>query len=164
MREHPPQIRYTLMACLTHIRTTEVTDYIVRMMLDFDSQGRHITERQLNRELLHDIKRVEGKMQILFRVAEAVLEEPDGTVREVVFPRVKEQTFQHLVTEFKYTRPQYRLIHQFYMRNKHLHHSRRMFAATPGESYLSQRQSFSARDRSACSYQALHWHKAPIFS
>ncbi len=126
MREHPPPIRYTLMACFVHIQGGEVTDAVTRMMLELIRKIDTLTERQLDRDLLHDIKRVEGKLQILFRIAEAVVEEPDGTVREVLFPRVKEETFQHLVTEFKTSGPQYRLIHQFYMRNKYVRHYRRM--------------------------------------
>lgn len=126
MREHPPQIRYTLMACFAHVRAAEVTDDVTRMMLELIRKIDTLTERQLDRDLLHDIKRVEGKMQILFRIAEAVVEDPEGTVREVLFPRVKEETFQHLVTEFKTSGPQYRLMHQFYMRNKYARHYRRM--------------------------------------
>lgn len=91
MREHPPQIRYTLMACLVHVRATEVTDDMTRMMLELIRKIDTLTERQLDRELLHDIKRVEGKMQILFRIAEAVVEDPEGTVREVSFHASKKR-------------------------------------------------------------------------
>lgn len=126
LREHPAPIRYTLMACFVHVRATEVTDDVTRMMLELIRKIDTLTERQLDRELLQDIKRVEGKMQILFRIAEAVVEEPDGTVRDVLFPRVKEETFQNLVSEFKTSGPQYRLLHQYYMRNKYARHYRRM--------------------------------------
>jgi len=34
------------------------------------------TEKHLQKELLRDIKRVAGKVQLLYRVAEAVVEEP----------------------------------------------------------------------------------------
>jgi hypothetical protein len=40
-------------------------------------------------------------MQILSRVAEAVVEQPDGTVRDVIFPAVKEETFRDFVAEFR---------------------------------------------------------------
>ncbi len=126
MREHPDQIRYALMSCVIHLRASEVTDDITRMMIEMIHRIDAQTEKQLDRELLRDIKRVEGKMQILFRVAEAVVTNPEGTVREVIFPRVKEDVFQHLVAEFKTSGPQYRLIHQYLMRNKYARHYRRM--------------------------------------
>ena len=126
MREHPDQIRYALMSCFIHLRASEVTDDITRMMIEMIHRIDVQTEKQLDRELLQDIKRVEGKMQILFRVAEAVVTNPEGTVREVIFPRVREDVFQNLVAEFKTSGPQYRLIHQYLMRNKYARHYRRM--------------------------------------
>ena len=45
--------------------------------------------------MIHTL-RVTGKIQLLFRVAEAVVEEPEGTIRDVLFPRVKEETFRDL--------------------------------------------------------------------
>jgi hypothetical protein len=47
-------------------------------------------------------------MGILSRVAEAVVEQPDGVVREVIFPAVKEQTFKDLVAEFRTSGPHLR--------------------------------------------------------
>lgn len=126
MREHPAAIRYALLACFIHQRAREVTDDVTRMMMEMIHRIESQTERQLDRELLQDIKKVEGKVQILFRVAEAVVETPDGTVREVIFPRIKEEVFQNLVAEFKTSGPQYRVLHQLFMRNKYARHYRRM--------------------------------------
>jgi hypothetical protein len=42
---------------------------------------------------------VRGKTGILFKVASAVTEAPDGVVREVIFPVVDERTFHALVKE-----------------------------------------------------------------
>ncbi|MEU9450896.1 hypothetical protein [Streptomyces sp. NPDC048277] len=44
-----------------------------------------------------------GKENILFRLAEASIGEPEGTVREVVYPAVSagEQTLRELAHEFK---------------------------------------------------------------
>ncbi len=126
MREHPADIRRALMACFIYLRAKEVTDDATRMMMEMIHRIESLTERQLEREILQDVTRVEGKVQILFRVAEAVVEKPDGKVSEVIFPRVKEEVFQNLVTEFKTSGPQYRLIHQYFMRNKYARHYQRM--------------------------------------
>ena len=126
MREHPAHIRSTLMACFVHVRTSEVVDDITRMTMQMVHRIDARTEQQLQREFLRDIKRVAGKMQILFRVAEAVMEQPDGTVRQVLFPRVKEEVFQNLLAEFRTSGPQYRWIYHSLMRNKYGRHYRRM--------------------------------------
>lgn len=126
MQKHPDDIRYGLMACFIYIRSMEIIDDIVKMFLEMIHRIDLRAERQLDRELLKDIKRVEGKTQILFRVAEAVVENPDGIIREVIFPKVKEETFCDLVAEFKASGPQYRLIHQLFMKEKYNRHYRRM--------------------------------------
>jgi hypothetical protein len=48
-------------------------------------------------------------------VAEAVVEQPDGIVREVIFSQVKEETFHNLVTEFRASGPELRLLRQTVM-------------------------------------------------
>ena len=59
----------------------------------------------MERELLDDLKRVSGKQNLLFELADATLNQPDGIVREVVFPVVGEQTLKDLVKEWKATGP-----------------------------------------------------------
>ncbi len=65
-------------------------------------------------------------MQILSRAAEEVVGEPDGIVRDVIFPRVKEETFTNLVAEFRLKSPQLRLLRQTVMHQKFARHYRRM--------------------------------------
>ena len=65
-------------------------------------------------------------MQLLYRIAEAVIEEPDGTIRTVLFPQVKEETFRELVAEAKASGPQYRIWYHYVMRQKYIHHYRQM--------------------------------------
>ena len=126
MRAHPAPIRYALMACFIHGRTMEVTDDVVRMLLEIIRRIDTQTEKHLQKELVRDIKRVTGKVQLLYRIAEAVVEEPDGTIRTVLFPQVKEETFRDLVAEAKASGPQYRIWYQYVMRQKYVHHYRQM--------------------------------------
>jgi hypothetical protein len=100
------------MASYLYVRAMEVTDDITRMAIDLIHRLETRSEKQINREFLADLKRVDGKMQILSRVAEAVVEQPDGVVREVIFSRVKEETFHDLVTEFRASGPELRLLRQ----------------------------------------------------
>ena len=52
------------------------------------------------------------------------MEEPDGTIREVLFPQVKEETLRDLAAAAKARGPQYRIWSQYVMRQKYIHHSR----------------------------------------
>ena len=50
-------------------------------------------------ELLADATRVRGKAGILFDVARAAMNDPDGTVRDVIFPVAGPDTFEKLLKE-----------------------------------------------------------------
>jgi len=126
MRAHPVAIRYALLACFIHQRTMEVIDHIVRMMLEIIRRIDTQTDKHFQKTLCRDIKRVAGKVQLLFQVAEAVVEEPEGTIRDVLFPRVKEETFRDLATEAKASGAQYRIWYHAVMRQKYGHHYRQM--------------------------------------
>jgi TnpA family transposase/Asp-tRNA(Asn)/Glu-tRNA(Gln) amidotransferase A subunit family amidase len=83
-------------------------------------------ERRVDRELLDELKRVSGKQNLLFDLAGAALEQPDGIVRDVVFPVVGEQTLRDLVKEAKATGPSYRTTLRTVIRNSYKGHYRRM--------------------------------------
>jgi hypothetical protein len=74
----------------------EVTDEVTHMAIELIHRLDARSEKQIHREWLADLERMEGKMQILSTVAEAVTEYPDGIVREVIFPAVKEEIFRNL--------------------------------------------------------------------
>ena len=126
MRAHPAPIRYALLACFISVRTMEVIDDAVRMTLEVIRRMDTQTEKHLEKTLLQDIKRVTGKVQLLYRIAEAVVDAPDGTIRNVLFPCIKEETFHDLVLEAKASHPQYRIWYQSVMRRKFMRHYRRM--------------------------------------
>src|SRR5260221_1010906 len=129
MRDHSNVIRYALMASYLYVRAMEVTDDITRMAIQLIHRLTPRSDTQIHREFLADLKRVDGKMQILSRVAEAVVEQPDGIVREVIFSQVKEETFHNLVTEFRASGPELRLLRQTVMQRKFARHYRRMLPA-----------------------------------
>src|SRR5208337_2179488 len=83
-------------------------------------------ERRVDRELLDELKRVSGKQNLLFDLAGATLEQPDGIVRDVVFPVVGEQTLRDLVKEGKATGPSYRITLRTVIRNSYKGYYRRM--------------------------------------
>ena len=55
----------------------------------------------MEKAFVKDIKKVTGKTNLLFHVAEAAVDQPDGTIREVIFPVVSEQTLRDLVKEYR---------------------------------------------------------------
>src|SRR5687768_3313198 len=60
IRRHPPQVRYSLLAAFCIVRTEEITDTLVELLMSvihkMGSRAKHI----VNKEVIKDIKRVQG--------------------------------------------------------------------------------------------------------
>ena len=107
LRRHPDDIKYTLVAAFCYVRLREITDNVIELAEQVIHKIDKRAEKKVVTEFVADLKRVHGKQDILFRVAKAAIENPDGTVRDVIFSVVSEQTLRDLVNEFKNSGPYY---------------------------------------------------------
>ena len=119
LRRHPEAARLTWLAAFVHLRGRTLTDDLVDLLIETIHRIGARAERRVDRELLDELKRVSGKQNLLFDLAGATLEQPDGIVRDVVFPVVGEQTLRDLVKEAKATGPSYRTTLRTVIRNSY---------------------------------------------
>ena len=126
LRRHAEPFRLTALAAFAHLRGRSLTDGLVDLLIETIHRIAAHAERKVERELFDDLKRVTGKQNILFELADASLAQPDGVVREVVFPVAGEQTLRDLVKEWKATGPTYRTTLRTVIRNSYSGHYRRM--------------------------------------
>ncbi|MEU0568993.1 Tn3 family transposase [Nonomuraea sp. NPDC005983] len=110
MRTHPRELTVLLLAALVHEREREITDTLVELLIATVHRIKARADSKVTKELINAFKRVTGKENILFKVADAALGHPDDPVRQVIFPAVSggEQTLRDLVHEFKTKGPAYR--------------------------------------------------------
>lgn len=127
LRTHPEELRLAMLAALLREREREITDTLVELLISTVHRVAARAEKKATNELVAEFKRVHGKENILFRVAEASLNTPDGTVRRVVFPAVTggEQTLRDIVNEFKTSGPLYRRTVQTTLKASYTNHYRR---------------------------------------
>ena len=101
IRRHPRSVRYSLLAAFCLVRAEEITDTLIELLISvihkMGSRAKHI----VNKEVIRDIKRVQGKNRLLYEVAQASIEKPEGTVKEVIYPVAGEQTLHDLVAEYR---------------------------------------------------------------
>lgn len=126
LRRHAPALRYTLLAAYCYLRMQEISDTLVDVLLEIVHRIGVKAERRVEKELLEDLRKVTGKTNLLFRLAEAALEHPDGIVKEVVYPVVPEPTLRELVKEWRANGLAYRHKITVLMRNSYRSHYRRM--------------------------------------
>jgi hypothetical protein len=102
-RDHPPEVSLTLLAVLCWCRQSELTDSLVDLFTDLVAAINTRAERRVDREQQAEFRRVADKESVLVKMADASLGNPDGVVRQVVFPAVGEQTLKDVVAEAKAT-------------------------------------------------------------
>ena len=126
LRQHPPAIRYTLMAAFCIQRTSEITDSLIEILTTIIKRIDNRAEKRINQELIEEFKKVSGKTGLLYRIAEVSIAEPSGTIERVIFPVVSLKTLKDLVAEYKATGLAYkRRVHNV-MRASFANHYRRM--------------------------------------
>ena len=132
LRVHPPAVRYTLLSALLFMRLREVTDGLVEVLIQIVHKIGARSEKKIEKVLLEDFKKISGKNGLLFRVAEAALADPDGLVREVVFPVVGEETLSAVVKEAKSTGAAYQEQVQLKMRSSYVSYYRPVISVVLG--------------------------------
>ena len=108
VRRHPEPIRYTFLAAFCWQRRQEIIDGLVDLLIQIVHRISVRAEKKVVDELLGDLQKVHGKTTLLFKMAEAALEQPNGVVKEVLYPVVSEQTLSDLVKEYRSNGPTYR--------------------------------------------------------
>jgi hypothetical protein len=125
-RDHPPQVSLTLLAVLCWCRLTEVTDSLVELFIDLVRAINTRAERRVDKEQIAEFRRVGDKENVLFKLADVSLRHPDGSVRQVVFPAVGEQTLNDLVAEAKATESRRRARVRTVLASSYSHYYRQM--------------------------------------
>jgi TnpA family transposase len=126
IRSHPEPIRYTLVAAFCWLRMREVTDNLVDLLIQIVHGIGTRAEKRVDAQLMQEFKRVGGKHNLLYQMANASLEHPDGKVKEVIYPVASEQTLRDLVKEFKASGTAYRQKVHTVIRSSYSRHYRRL--------------------------------------
>ena len=126
LRRHPEPLKHTLLAAFAWVREREVTDTLVDLLIKMIQEIGVKAERKVDKTVVAELKKVANKTGVLRKLAEAAVAHPDGTVREVLFPVIGEQTLKDLVAELTTTDRLVQREVQTTMRRSYGHHYRRM--------------------------------------
>lgn len=126
LRRHPETVRLALLSFYCIPRQAETIDGLVDLLLSVVHKISARAERKVVTELVGELTKVNGKTNLLFRIAEAADKDPDGTVRKVIFPVAGEDTIADLVKEYRSDGPAY--VKRIYrrIRASYARHYRRM--------------------------------------
>ncbi len=126
LRRHPEAIRHVLVTAFCHERRAEIIDGLADLLIQLVHKIGVRAEKHVVRELLGDIRSVNGKPRLLYKLADAALNNPNGRVKDVLFSVVDEATLESLVKEYQAKGPGYQRQIQTLVRNSYRSHYRRM--------------------------------------
>ncbi len=101
LRRHKGPTRYTLVAAFCWLKTQEVTDNLVDLLIQMIHGIGTRAEGKVEMQLMQEFKKVNNKQNILYQIAKVSLEKTDGIVREVIYPVASEETLRDVVQEIE---------------------------------------------------------------
>jgi hypothetical protein len=91
----------TPLAALLHCRHLSLADTLVELLISTVYRINARAEVRVTNQLIKGFKRVTGKDNLLFKLAESTVDAGDELVRGTVFPVASQQVLRDLVAEFK---------------------------------------------------------------
>lgn len=99
VKRHGDDLRHTLLAAFCHRRGQQITDTLVELFNSIIKRISASAEKTVDRKVIQEIKRVRGKGNLLCEIARVAVDQPDGIVREVIYPVANTDTLQQIITE-----------------------------------------------------------------
>jgi hypothetical protein len=90
------EIRYSMVAMFCWRRQQQLIDALVDLLLQVIRNLGARAEKRIDKRQFAAFKKVRGKARLLFKLAEATVDQPDGIIKEVVYPVVGQKTLQEL--------------------------------------------------------------------
>jgi TnpA family transposase len=128
LRRHPPEVRYTMLAALCWQREQEITDNLVELLIHIAHRVGVRAETKVELELMKYATKVLGKARLLYQLAKAAKGQPDGVVRDVIYPVVGEKTLEDIIHEAE-AAENYEHRVKWVTRASYSHHYRRIVPA-----------------------------------
>jgi TnpA family transposase len=126
LRDHPQPTRLVLLSALLFEREREITDALVELLISTVHRIDARAEKRVVTEFVKEFRRVTGKDTMLRQIAEAALDAPDETVRDVIYPVVGgEMTLRDLVAEYRASGTEYQRNKRRVFKSSYTNHYRR---------------------------------------
>ena len=97
LRRHPTPIRYTLLAAFCWWRSQEVVDNVVELLIGLVHRMESRSKKRVSEEIVAKSHGHDDHHKILYEIAVASLEEPEGLVKDVIYPLAGAEQLEQLI-------------------------------------------------------------------
>lgn len=126
LRQHPEPIRYTMLAAFCWLRSQEIIDNIVELFILLVHRLESRSRKRAAAEVVANAQENKGHDKLLYQIALAALAEPEGTVKEVIYPVVNEAQLETVVDTLGESSGTFRERFQTKLRSAYTHYYRRL--------------------------------------
>lgn len=126
MRSHKPTVRYAYMAMFCFISSQKTTDILADMLLLLIHRMQKRAEQYVDRYILSEVKRVDGKFDTLYLLAQKALDNPLGIIQEEIYPTISQDRLKDIVTDLTHKGKWYTNSVQLKMLSLYSHANRRL--------------------------------------
>jgi len=126
IRRHPDNIRHFLLALFVWNRRREIIDNLVELLIQIVHKISVRAERKIEREYIKEFKKVKNKNAVFSKIADCALNNPDGLVRDVIYPVANPDLLSNILKELNFQGATYREKVYTTMKSSYSKHYRRM--------------------------------------
>jgi len=118
--------RYSTMAIFCYIRSQLLTDNLADLLIQLIQKIKKSSETHIIKTMVSEIKRVDGKFDILHTLSRIAAEHPDGIIRDTIYPAVSQDVLINLSEELRCKGNWYQTQVQTKMRSLYSHAHRQV--------------------------------------
>lgn len=126
MSEYKEHIRHALFSIFCYFRSQYLTDSLADLFMKLTHALQTKAENFINNKILSEVKCVNGKFDILYKLSSSALANPTGIIQEKIYPEVDKETLNNLVKELYYRGRWYQTQVQAKMHALYSHAHRKM--------------------------------------
>lgn len=102
LREYKEHVRYALFSLFCYSRHQYLIDSLADLFMKLTHVIQTRAESFIKNKILSEVKCVNGKFDILYKISSAALANPAGVIEDKIFPEVGKETLMDLVKELYY--------------------------------------------------------------
>ena len=132
LKAHTPSIRYATMAIFCTLRSQLIADTLADLLLQLIHRIQKKAEKQVEAYILSEVKRVGGKFDTLFLLANTSIEKPLGIIQEEIYASVSKEKLKDIVEDLRHRGKWYQSQVQTQALSLYVHTNRRLVWALLG--------------------------------
>lgn len=124
IKELDEHSKYATMTIFCHIRSELLADNLSDLFIKLVKKIKNSSETYVDKTAVNEIKRVQGKFDILFQITDVAIENPEGIIKDTIYPIIDPETLKQLKVDLSQRGHWYQKQVRTKMRSLYSHGSR----------------------------------------